>query len=673
VRRLRSIGVRVIGMLALALGTVLALCLALGRRQTSLAELPIARTGAVAQSPGESPLDVTINEIAWMGTKHSSMDEWIELRNNTAISISLESWHLVVGTHGTVALSGTISPYGYYLLERTDDLTVSDIDADQIYLAPLADNGEVLTLTNGAGTIIDVVDCREGWVAGSEIYNRTMERVNPLAYHSGDNWATNDGVTQIGVDEGGMDIGGTPRSQNSCYVSSGLSVAKIGPGEVTPGFVFTSHIVLSNTGVLTATGIVVSDVLPPGLALVSQVSPFTCTQLASSTLVWQADVLTPGVWHTVTLVLQPDEAIEGTVTNVVTATDDSGHVDTAAWQAVLAPYVRIFALHPRALNVGDEALALINLSPNVVALSGWGVSDGNAVPDVTLPAVSVPPGGVLWLAADADAFYASFGFDPDLAVSCVTHTVPLLAGTWPGFANDGGQAVLYDGAGRQVDVLVYGSDPALSAGWRGVSVSYPYAGFGSSGQILYRRLDEDTGLPVIDTDVAANWANDVSPGRTLYGPVHEGDLYGKRFAYPGWDLGLYTDTFAVAATAQVTVGIAPDNAYAVVAELLSGAQESILVEGYTFESVWLTGILTERIAAGVQVTMLLDGGRITDQELWNCQQIVNAGGEVYFMHNDSTARIYDRYTDLHAKFIVVDGVRVAISSENFGKYATQRD
>jgi uncharacterized repeat protein (TIGR01451 family) len=658
----------VIGVLALAFGAVWALCLILGARQTSVAGMDVSTSG-----PGENPLDVVINEIAWMGTVHSALDEWIELRNNTTAPILLENWHLVVGTNGTVALTGIISPGGYYLLERTDDATVSDVDADLIYLVPLDDNGLALTLTNGAGTVIDTVDCQGGWVAGSKNPDRSMERINPLAFHGADNWATNDGVTRNGVDEGDFDINGTPGEQNSCYVRSGLSVGKTGPDAVTPGLVFTSHIVLSNTSVLTAAGVVVSDVLPSGVSLVAQASPFTWMQPASSTLVWQVGVVAPGVSYAITLALRTDEALSGPLTNVVTATDDSGHLDTAAWNAALVPYVRIYALHPWALHADDEALALTNLGPGTVALSGWGASDGDTAPDVVLPAVVLPPGGVLWLADDADAFYSSFGFVPDLATSCATHTVPLLSGTWPGFANDGGQVVLYDGVGRQVDLLVYGDESPALAGWRGPAVSYPYAGFGSSGQILYRKLDEDTGRAVTDTNSAVDWANDATPGPTLYGLVREGDLHGKRFAYPGWDWDLYTDTFEVTATARVTVGIAPDNAYAVVAGLFGGAQKSILIEGYTFESVWLTGVLTERIAAGVQVTMLLEGGRLSDQELWNCQQIMDAGGEVFFMHNDSADKVYDRYTDQHAKFAIVDGIRVAIMSENFTNHAMPID
>ena len=54
------------------------------------------------------PLDVVINEIAWMGTKANSSDEWIELYNNTSQDISLEGWTLYEKETLIEPLTGTI-------------------------------------------------------------------------------------------------------------------------------------------------------------------------------------------------------------------------------------------------------------------------------------------------------------------------------------------------------------------------------------------------------------------------------------------------------------------------------------------------------------------------------------------------------------------------------------
>ncbi|HIP97259.1 MAG TPA: lamin tail domain-containing protein, partial [Anaerolineae bacterium] len=100
-------------------------------------------SGTLAHRAG----DVVINEVAWMGTAASSYDEWIELKNNTDQDIDLNGWTLVAAD-GTpsVALTGTVPANGYYLLERTDDTTVSNIPADQIYKGILENGGEVLIL-----------------------------------------------------------------------------------------------------------------------------------------------------------------------------------------------------------------------------------------------------------------------------------------------------------------------------------------------------------------------------------------------------------------------------------------------------------------------------------------------------------------------------------------------
>ncbi|MBN1580994.1 MAG: lamin tail domain-containing protein, partial [Anaerolineae bacterium] len=367
---------------------------------------------------------------------------------------------------------------------------------------------------------------------------------------------------------------------------------------------------------------------------------------------------------------------DGVIRNGLDANGDPINGTPGAQNASISvPKVCIYALHPYALRTSDEAVALINLGAVPVWLTGWGVSDGPSTPGVTLPDVAIAPGRVLWVADDAGAFSVSFGFSPDVALSDAGHAIPLLSGSWPGFSNSGDEAILYDNEGRAADTLVYGDGVTETAEWNGKAVSYPLAGFGK-GQILFRKRDELTGLPVTDTDSAVDWANDVTPGPVLYGLVHEGDLYGKRVMYPGWDWDLYDEPFAITATVDLTVAIAPDNAYTPVAHLLRRAQAHIVVQAYTFESVWLTGILTERITAGVQVTMLLEGapaGGMSDQQLWNCEKIVDAGGHVYFMHNDSTVHIFDRYTSQHAKFVVVDGRWVAVGSENFGNHALPVD
>jgi len=158
-----------------------------------------------------NPLDVVINEIAWMGTVNLANDEWIELYNNTESPISLDGWQLV-SQDGTpkINLSGTIPANGFYLLERTDDTTVPNILADQIYTGALGNSGENLKLYDSSNNVIDRVDCSAGWLSGlGKPEYKTMERKNPQFEGSDpNNWQTS------------QNAGGTPKAKNSIVVQA---------------------------------------------------------------------------------------------------------------------------------------------------------------------------------------------------------------------------------------------------------------------------------------------------------------------------------------------------------------------------------------------------------------------------------------------------------------------
>ncbi len=116
-----------------------------------------------------------INEIAWIGTINSANDEWIELYNNSQNPINLEGWKIIT-SDGTpeIKLSGTIPANGFYLLERTDDNTVPNIPADQIYKGGLGNSGEDLKLYDNSGILVDEVNCSSGWFAGN---NKTKQTI----------------------------------------------------------------------------------------------------------------------------------------------------------------------------------------------------------------------------------------------------------------------------------------------------------------------------------------------------------------------------------------------------------------------------------------------------------------------------------------------------------------
>lgn len=182
-----------------------------------------------------------INEIAWMGTERSDDDEWLELYNISSKSVDLTGWHLcsLTGENPSpdiVFASKSIEPFGFFLLERTDDDTISDIISDkvasgQIYTGALNNDGEVLELRDKNGNLSDLVSkSTDGWYAGKNdkaddrSWARfTMERINPAkAGNDPTNWASNNGVIRNGHDASDNPINGTPGAQNSVYLAENV-------------------------------------------------------------------------------------------------------------------------------------------------------------------------------------------------------------------------------------------------------------------------------------------------------------------------------------------------------------------------------------------------------------------------------------------------------------------
>lgn len=158
-----------------------------------------------------------INEVAWTGTHASANDEWIELHNLGPHAVDLGGWTLSDGGDINVSLQGVIGPYGYFLLERTDDTTVSDIAADQIYTGSLRNTGEQLELRGPGGELIDSANADGGgWPAGVADLRFSMERRGGSDLPG--NWASFTGYGGNGLDAVGGAVSGTPRRSNSLFV-----------------------------------------------------------------------------------------------------------------------------------------------------------------------------------------------------------------------------------------------------------------------------------------------------------------------------------------------------------------------------------------------------------------------------------------------------------------------
>ncbi len=307
----------------------------------------------------------------------------------------------------------------------------------------------------------------------------------------------------------------------------------------------------------------------------------------------------------------------------------------------------------------DEAFEIYNPNDFTMPLAGWRVRSGTR--SAGFPAgMALAPRGSLWCGREATAFRRSFGHLPQCEWAKDTEPqVPNLLGASLSFANTGGVLALLQPNGTTSDVLVYkGGSGQVEVGWQGSAV-WPYtpsATFHEQGQVLFRKLDQLTGLPAYDTDRAGDWASDSTDVLT-----------GRRVRYAGWALERFVRPVVSEEWAHVEVFVTPDHAYEALTAHIGRARQSIRFEGYTLESAPVALALAQKAAAGVAVTVLLEGappGGVSLQQRWSVQQIAQAGGAVFYMRSNAKAGIHDRYANQHAKLWLLDDRVALIGSEN---------
>jgi len=627
--------------------------------------------------------DVVINEVAWMGTVASTADEWIELYNVTTQDIDLTGWTLKSADNSpNITLSGSIPAHGFFLLERTDDTTVSDITADQTYAGDLVNTGESLTLRDGSAQVIDTANGDGGaWPAGDNTNKSTMERRDPFVADADANWASNDGITCNGLDAKGNPLNGTPKARNSAYVEppppeADLRATKTGPATASIGDTVHYSLNLYNDGQLQASASRLTDTLPSGVSFVAGSPP--PTQQSGQILVWDLGDLAPGAHQQLTVTGVITVGAPALLVNRLSAhtpvIESALLNNTAAWTTTLSveppppPHILINAVHfdGLALLDADEAVQLYNAGDAVAQLSDWElckIASSNYACK-PLPTMTLPAHDQVWLTRNLEKFQAAFGFAANYLLS------PWLSN---GLANDGDEVILRDAEHHAVDTLVFGKQgDVAAAGWSDEALQVYQNNVGrAEGQIFYRIPDEVTGRPITDTDTLADWMQ-------FTGDVN----YGRRIVYPGWDfVSPFFWPAQATEAATLMVGVTPDNGYEIISRTLALAQESINIEVYTLLHGDLTDLLIAKAQAGVSVTVLLEGGPVGlgeadprwQGELYTCQLLEAAGGRCYFLIHETADRIFSRYDFIHAKFIVVDDAWAVITSQNFGNASVPSD
>lgn len=176
---------------------------------------------AVSQAVSLHTRPIVINEVAWAGTSAArAEDEWLELYNPTNSSVSLDGWVLRAEGDNTpyISLSGLIPAKSFFVLERTDDTTVSDTSPGMIYTGSLSNSGEQLVLSYGSTTIDQTPEASAcaGWCGRVSGTYRTMERIDSdTSGSAADNWTGFAGLPANGTNADGLAVEGTPGRRNS--------------------------------------------------------------------------------------------------------------------------------------------------------------------------------------------------------------------------------------------------------------------------------------------------------------------------------------------------------------------------------------------------------------------------------------------------------------------------
>jgi hypothetical protein len=167
--------------------------------------------------------NLLINEVAWMGSKKSANDEWIELKNISDSELNISNWQILDKGEQikiTIPVNTKIAAGGFLFMERTDDNSVPNTKADIIYVGALSNSNEGLRLFDNQCNLIDEVFADSVWPAGDSGAKATMERQANLT------WSTYGGA---GEGSGDGLILGTPKKENSIK-----TVSYGGGGTATP-------------------------------------------------------------------------------------------------------------------------------------------------------------------------------------------------------------------------------------------------------------------------------------------------------------------------------------------------------------------------------------------------------------------------------------------------------
>ncbi|MGA1848402.1 MAG: lamin tail domain-containing protein [Thermoplasmatota archaeon] len=302
----------------------------------------------------------------------------------------------------------------------------------------------------------------------------------------------------------------------------------------------------------------------------------------------------------------------------------------------------------------DEYIALKNHGNSYVNLRGYLLTDsaGDASSSdgiLMFGDVVIEPGDMIFIARDGGSFADQNGFEADIGwwgKNCSPKAL-CLSGDLR-LSNNGDGVYLRDPYGRIVDCVIWGAavdrpniwSSFASGNWNGDPV-----GDIGWGHVLYRTGGAAENSTK-DTNSAYDWTT-------------------VRPRYPGQSrLGF----FPMRDLEETTFGICPYSGSEVLERAISEASEEILVNVYEFTSSWIASSLIGARSRGIRVRLLLEGnpvGGISLMEKSVISRMLSAGIEVRLMSTDTSIGMRDRYRYDHAKYMIIDGASIVVSTDNF--------
>lgn len=287
----------------------------------------------------------------------------------------------------------------------------------------------------------------------------------------------------------------------------------------------------------------------------------------------------------------------------------------------------------------DEYVVLANVAGRDLDLAGWSLTDGEGVLTFPSPA-PLPPDAQIVIAQNATAYREDALRTADYQYGGGPATPMVRTATFQ-LNNDGDEVVLRDAEGATVDVFAYGISPYAGEGWSGP----PAAKVGQG--LVARRAFAGAWQ---DTDTAADWdlVRVWSLGQSEFAPA----------------------TFAF--TGRAFAFVSPDAQAGPLLDLLGNATTSLDLSLYTLTNTALGQAIREAVARGVRVRILLEGAPVggIDSEQWGIvQRLAPTGAQVHFLVDNTSRDIQERYRFAHAKYAILDGRTVLVSTENWGASA----